>query len=244
MDTTVQARQADAGLDDLKAMFISACRILAVEGLADAAFNISLRFGDNRMMINPVTSPTLVTTDNICINELHETPVMGQLHPSIYKARPDVGGIVHVHPFHSIAFSTLGRDYWPIHHYGSPFYGDQFAVHRSPGQVKTKTRGEEIAACLGQGRVVLQQGHGVTAVGKDLQEALLLAIYLEEALRMDYIAHQWGEPEYLSAGLAKKITGQILKQRSQDKAWNHYVDKTHIQTGFEGRAIDRKDIFG
>ena len=244
MDSRVQDPRPQADIDELKEIFLTACRILAVEGLADAAFNISCRFDGNRMMINPVTSPTLVTKENIRIHTLDEMPAMGQLHPALYKARPDIGGVVHVHPFYCIAFSTLGRQYRPVHHYGSPFHGDRLAVHRSPGQVKTKARGEEIAVCLGQGRAVLQQGHGATVVGKDLQEALLGAIYLEEAMRMDYVAHRMGKPEYLSKDLAETIVGQIYKQRSQDKAWNHYVDKVRIQTGWTGRFKERKDVFG
>jgi ribulose-5-phosphate 4-epimerase/fuculose-1-phosphate aldolase len=243
MDSRVDPGQT-ANVDELKEMFLTACRILAVEGLADAAFNISCRFNGNQMMINPVTSPTLVTKENIRVHSLDETPAMGQLHPELYKARPDINGIVHVHPFHCIAFSTLSREYKPVHHYGSQFYGKQLAIHRSPGQVKTKARGEDIAKTLGKGRAILQQGHGATVVGKDLQEALLGAIYLEEAMRMDYVTHQMGQPDYLSEEEATMITGQIYKQRSQDKAWNHYVDKVRIQTGWVGRSKDRKDIFG
>jgi ribulose-5-phosphate 4-epimerase/fuculose-1-phosphate aldolase len=241
MDT--QDARPEQDLETAKDVFLTACRILAVEGLADAAFNISCRIGD-RMMINPVTSPTLVTKENIRVHTLDEIPAMGQLHPAMYRARPDIGGVVHVHPFYCVAFSTLGQEFKPIHHYGSLFFGKQLVVHHSPGQVKTKTRGEEIAACLGKGRAILQQGHGATVVGKDLQEALLGAIYLEESMRMNYVARQMGKPEPLSEELATKITGQIFKQRSQDKAWNHYVDKVRIQTGWTGHSIDRKDIFG
>jgi hypothetical protein len=40
------------------------------------------------------------------------------------------------------------------------------------------------------------------------------------------IARQMGgTPQYLTAAQSEKICGQILKQRSQEKAWAHYVDK-------------------
>jgi L-fuculose-phosphate aldolase len=211
-------------IDQLKETFVIACRILANEGLVEAAFNVSCRFDNDKMMINPVTSPTLVTKDNISTNSLDEQPVMGTVHPSIYKAREDVNAIVHVHPPYAIAFSTLGEEFIPVHHYGCPFHG-KIKVYKSPGQVKTAERGDAIAKVLGDGRAVLQQGHGTIVVGKDLKEALLATIYLEEAMKINFLANQMGTPDYISRELSEKITGQILKQRSQDKAWNHYVDK-------------------
>ena len=228
MDTPVRDSAERQELEALKETFVTTCRILAMEGLADAAFNISCRFGQNQLMINPVTSPTLVTKENIRIHALDERPDMGQLHPSIYKARPDVNAIVHVHPPYAIAFSTLGIPYIPIHHYGSLFHGDRLAVHKSPGQVKTKERGDDIARALGPRRVILQQGHGATTVGKDLKEALLVAIYLEEAMKILFIANQMGTPKTLSEEQSELIIGQIFKQRSQDKAWYHYVDKLRL----------------
>jgi ribulose-5-phosphate 4-epimerase/fuculose-1-phosphate aldolase len=69
------------------------------------------------------------------------------------------------------------------------------------------------------------QGHGATMVGKDLREAVLCMIYLEESLKMMVLARQMGTPEYLSREESEKITGQILKPRSQNKAWMHYAAK-------------------
>ena len=82
-----------------------------------------------------------------------------------------------------------------------------------------------MAEVLGDGPAVLQQGHGVLVVGKDLREALLLTIYLEEAMKVNLLAKQMGTPENISKELAKKITWQFMNPESQNKAWNHYVDK-------------------
>jgi ribulose-5-phosphate 4-epimerase/fuculose-1-phosphate aldolase len=75
----------------------------------------------------------------------------------------------------------------------------------------------------------MQRGHGVITVGKDLKEAVLLVLFLEEAVKTNLLAKQMGKPKYLTPEQSKKITPQILKQRSQDKAWNHYVSKTKLR---------------
>ena len=74
----------------------------------------------------------------------------------------------------------------------------------------------------------MQQGHGVIVVGKDLHEALILTLFLEESCWTNKTAKEMGTPIPLTLEHSVKITPQILKQRSQNKAWNHYVSKLRI----------------
>jgi ribulose-5-phosphate 4-epimerase/fuculose-1-phosphate aldolase len=214
-------------LGQLKDAFVTACRILLNEGVSEAAFNVSCRLPGGMMMATPVTSPTLVTVDNIEIFPIAAGTSSFRAHPAIYEVRPDVNAIVHVHPPYTVAFSTLNEEFRPVHHYGAPFHG-KLSAFRSPGQTKSEERADEIARQLGNNRIILQQGHGSIAVGKDLKEALLLTLYIEEACKILFLARQMGSPEYLSLEQSEEISRQILKQRSQDKGWAHYVDKLRL----------------
>jgi len=211
-------------IEQARRKYVTACRILANEGLADAAFSVSCRIGSDRLLINPVTSPTLVTPENILLISIDEQPVMGKVHPEIYKVRKDVNAIVHAHPPHAIAFSTLEEEFVPVHHYGSIFH-EQISVYKSQGQVKTKERGNEIAQLVGNGRAILQRGHGTLVMGKNIEEAVLGTIYLEEACKINFLAHKMGAPHYLSKEQSRHIAGQVFKERSILKAWDHYVSK-------------------
>jgi ribulose-5-phosphate 4-epimerase/fuculose-1-phosphate aldolase len=220
---TAVAEQED--LTPLKQQFVLACRVLLNEGVSEAAFNVSVRLSGDRWMTMPVTSPTLVTVDNLKVAPVTEGTTHWAAHPAIYKARPDVNAIVHVHPPYAIAFGVLGEEFRPIHHYGTPFLG-KVAVDDSPGQTESAERAALLAGKLGQGRILLQRAHGTIAVGKDLKEALLFTLYFEEACKIYSIARQMGgTPQYLTPQQCEKISGQILKQRSQDKGWDHYIDK-------------------
>ncbi len=53
-------------------------------------------------------------------------------------------------------------------------------------------------------------------------------MFLEEACWTTLTARQMGTPTYLNLEHSEKITPQILKQRSQDKAWEHYVNKLRL----------------
>lgn len=211
-------------LDQLKRDFVLACRILDNEGVAQQAFNVSVRVDSERMMAIPVTSPTLVTTDNLVTSLIAEGSPNWKAHPAIYQECANVGAIIHCHPPHVTAFSSTAEDFVPVHHYGAPFHG-KIARYTSPGQTKSTDRAHEMARQLGDNRAILQQGHGVIVVGKDLHEALILTIFLEEACWMNLTAKQMGSPQYLTLEQSEKITPQVLKQRSQDKAWDHFVDR-------------------
>jgi ribulose-5-phosphate 4-epimerase/fuculose-1-phosphate aldolase len=213
---------------ELKEALVIACQILANEGITEAAFNVSARLPGGRMMGHPITSPTLVTVDNIVTYEPGAKLKDYKAHPAIYAARPDIGAIVHTHPPYTIAFGTLGEEFKPIHHYGTPFHG-KIATYDSPGQTKSEDRAGDIARALGTGCALLQQGHGTIVVGKDLKEALLLTLYLEESFKILAITRQMGgKPKEFSVQESEMISQQILKQRSQDKAWLHYADKLRI----------------
>jgi len=217
--------------EELKEALVTACRILANEGATEAAFNVSVRLPGGRMMAHPITSPTLVSVDNIVIYEPGVKLKDYKAHPAIYAARPDIGAIVHTHPPYTIAFGTLGEEFKPIHHYGTPFHG-KINTYDSPGQTKSEDRAGDIARALGTGCALLQQGHGVITVGKDLKEAMLLTLYLEESFKILAITRQMGgKPKEFSLQESEEISQQILKQRSQDKAWLHYADKLRIVAG-------------
>ena len=214
--------------EELKEALVTACHILVNEGVAEAAFNVSCRLPGGRIMAHPILSPTRVTVENIEIHQPGTVLKDYKAHPAIYAARPDVGAIVHTHPPYAIAFGTLGEEFRPIHHYGTPFHG-KIATYDSPGQTKSDDRAGDIARALGPGCALLQQGHGTIVVGKDLKEALLLTLYLEESFKILAITRQMGgKPKEFSLQESEMISQQILKQRSQDKAWLHYADKLRI----------------
>ena len=225
LHVTSIASASTEDIDVLKQEFVTACRVLLNEGVSEAAFNVSVRLSGNRMMTMPVTSPSLVTTENLLIAPISRDASHWKAHPAIYLERPDVNAVVHVHPPYAVAFSTLGEEFHPIHHYGTPFHG-KVALDDHPGQTESAERAGELARQLGSNRLLLQRAHGTIAVGKDLKEAVLLTLYMEEACKIFAIARQMGgQPQHLTPEQSEKISGQILKQRSQDKAWAHYVDK-------------------
>jgi L-fuculose-phosphate aldolase len=115
-------------------------------------------------------------------------------HRAIYVSRPDVGAIVHLHSPHVTALSSLGRPVGMFDVTAVCFAGDQ-AVHADDG-VRPHV---EVAASLGDRRVVLMQNHGAIVASDSLPHAVVEAITLERCARIDLLASAAGGAEIAPA---------------------------------------------
>lgn len=217
-------------IDALKETFMKVCRILSNEGLIGAQFSVSCRLDKNRMLFNRNMSPLLMTTEDVLAVNFGEEETLGYLPVAIYRFREDVNAVVHAHPPMSIAVSTLEEKFHPIHHYGSVFY-QGVPIYDFPGQVNTREKAAEIVQTMGRSNALFLRGHGTVTVGANLRNACLLTIYLEDAAKMFCWARSMGTPKYFSENLSADVAKQVFKEKSNQKAWNHYVAKLNNAGG-------------
>ncbi|HYW26998.1 MAG TPA: class II aldolase/adducin family protein [Terriglobales bacterium] len=123
-----------------------------------------------------------------------DTPI----HAALYRARPDVGAVIHTHSPYAAAFSTLGREVPPLIAESAGFLGGSVRVldYVPPAMPDT---GELVAAGLGAGRAALLPNHGVVAVGEDLRRCYVAAHQVEESAHIAFIALQLGRPREVPA---------------------------------------------
>jgi L-fuculose-phosphate aldolase len=137
-----------------------------------------------------------------------ETP----MHTGIYRARPEVHGIVHTHSRYSTTLACLG---WPIPpvHYMLTVLSDEGRVPLAPytlygteelARHAAETLGERHTACL-------LQNHGTITVGDSPDQAYARTEILEEMAELYYRARVAGEPVLLDpqqvSEVAEKIAG-------------------------------------
>ena len=121
-------------------------------------------------------------------------------HLELYKAYPQLGGIVHTHSTHATAFAQAGRS---IPAYGTThadyFHGDvpcaRALTEEEVNSAYEKNTGLVIVETLeGQDPVatpaILVKTHGPFAWGKDANEAVYHAVVLEEVARMALLTEQ------------------------------------------------------
>jgi L-fuculose-phosphate aldolase len=153
-----------------------------------------------------------ITEDNLLVvdedlNVLHGTGMANpanRFHSWIYRARPDVGCIVHTHAFHVAALSMLEVPLIVSHMDTTPLYDDCAFLADWPGVPVSDEEGEIISAALGDKKAVLLAHHGQVVAGATVEEACSLAILVERAAKLQLAA--------MSASTVKELPERLARE--------------------------------
>lgn len=226
----------------LKEQVAAACRILFRLGLADYLGHPSARVpGTDRIIIKPRHSLRVhgmgnLTADEMVIIDLNgnhlegDDPPPGErfIHTEIYRARPDVLGIVHTHQTLSTVFGIVQRPILPILHVEAPLVARGIPTYPSPELVSTPEQGAELASALSDYALCHLQGHGIVTVNPTVEEATLAAIHLERLARANYMAAQLGTPRVITPEEIERLAGPMVGYQVR---WSYYVDLVEGATG-------------
>lgn len=116
------------------------------------------------------------------------------IHSEVYKARPDVGCVLHTHPPYAIALSASGT---PLKCFSQPsalFYDVLGTYDDTINLIRTPEMGAGVAQALGRGRAALLKNHGVVVAGPSIEEVVVSALMLENAARIQMIVEATGNP--------------------------------------------------
>jgi ribulose-5-phosphate 4-epimerase/fuculose-1-phosphate aldolase len=179
----------------LKQDLASVYKILAHLGLDDHTYtHLSVRSQDkNSFYIYPFGLRfEEVMADNLMKISLDGEVLVGEeyqynrtgyvIHCNIYKARPDINAIFHLHTPATVAVSSIKDGLLPINQWALHFY-KRIAYHDYSSLALVKEQGQTLANDLGEHLVILLRGHGSIACGKTIQEALFYTYHLELACK-------------------------------------------------------------
>jgi len=198
-----------------------ACRKLASNGHAETlAGQVTVKAEDNTFWTNPLkggfgnlTQSRVVRVDeNMEVVEGDGIPNPGvRFHLWIYRARSDVGAIVHTHPPYTSALSMTGKQLAVAHMDSTMFYNDCAYLSYYPGVPLANEEGKMISEALGERRAILLSNHGLLTVGKTLEEATYLAIQFERAARVQIMAESIGEIKQIGDKEAQEAHDFVLR---------------------------------
>lgn len=134
------------------------------------------------------------------------------IHLEIYKARPDVGSIIHYHGLYATAFTTSALTLKPIHVLASIFR-DGIPIYGDPKLVSDPQRGRALAGVLGMSRVALMRAHGVVATGADVEEAVAAAFIIEENAHRACLSCALGGPVWLDEKTIVEAGEELIRSR-------------------------------
>lgn len=146
-----------------------------------------------------------------------------RFHSWVYRARPDVNCIIHTHPLHIAALSTLEVPLQVSHMDLCPLYDDCAFLKDWPGVPVGNEEGEIISAALGDKRAILLSHHGLLATGASIEEACVIAVLLERAAKMQLLAMAAGEIKPIPPALAREAHDWISTPKRHGAAFNYYA---------------------
>ena len=185
---------------------MDACRRIAAAGLvAGSSGNVSRRAvgpdGAPLVVITPTRLPYhRLTVDDILVIDLEGDPVEGEgvpssetlVHLAAYRARADVGAVIHTHSLYASALSVAGLEIPPIFDEQVVFLGGPVPVAEY-AIAGSQELADNACAALGEGNAVLLSNHGVVGVGADLDEAAGVCELVERLAQVYVFAHGLGQ---------------------------------------------------
>jgi len=235
-NATMRRSVMDDEATALRRDLLTGCRILASEGLVEAFGHLSARLPDRggfvisaRKSLSLVDEIDLVTVDldGRVLAGTAMPPLETPLHTAIYRRRSDVGAVARTHSETTSVFSILGRPVRPVHDLGAILLGPTAIFSRSD-LISSAALGTAAAEALGAATAILLRGNGTAVVGRDVAEACIRAIYLEESARLSWKAMQAGSPTHFDEGEVLARGTELLEDQHVRRAWEHYRRKAGI----------------
>jgi L-fuculose-phosphate aldolase len=157
-----------------------------------------------------------------------------KIHSCIYKTRPDVQSVVHVHPRYTILMSILTGNLVPMCQEGAQLVREPLPIFPHMKTVQSDAEGMEMVEVMGKSRALLMRGHGAVTVGRSLSEAVLGMAQLEEQARMNYLA-------YCAEGKGfTQLPPELLEEMN---GRTPLYELPHFKDVLQGRAPQRDGIW-
>jgi ribulose-5-phosphate 4-epimerase/fuculose-1-phosphate aldolase len=200
-------------LKELRKQVALACRIIAMEGLVEGILgHVSVRIPESDDMFIRCRSEKecgVLFTKTSAIRRVdfdgqgdnladqYEVPKELPRHGEIYKAHQEVGCVIHAHPPAALLCGIAELELRPIFGafnipalhiatYGIPIFPRSILISRPE-------RARELIEVMGQKRICLMKGHGITVTGATIEEATMRAINFNILARITLQTAQTGK---------------------------------------------------
>ncbi len=235
-----------AVIDDL----VMGNRILYDQGVVDGYGHVSGRDPRNpeRFLMSRARAPGLVVPGDIMefgmdgeVFGNDDRPVYSErfIHSEIYRARPDVNGVVHSHSPTVVPFTVTNVPLKPIRaaffYPEVPLFDTRDVAGWTNLLISNRELGKALAEKLGANSVVLLRGHGNAVVGDSVRMAVYRAVYTEANAKLLLQAKMLGGPiNYLApeeAAIMEQSAGRHRPGHGTDRIWELLKSEAIARTG-------------
>ena len=201
-------------VNELRKKVALACRIIGDRGVTKGSFgHVSARIpGTDRILIKSkgpdeaalefAAAKDIITIDLggkvLEASKGLDAPNETDMHLVVYRTRPEVMSVIHTHPDWVVLLTACGKPLLPIFGAYNPpsmrLLLEGIPLYPRSVTIVNDTLAEEFMKVMGDKKVCLLLGHGMTTAGKSVEEATLISLNLFELARMNYLAYAIGDP--------------------------------------------------
>ena len=163
-----------------------------------------------------------LSPENMVIVDLNGNTIEGTLKPSVdmathlyvYKNMPDVKSVIHTHSTYATAFAAAGKPIPICLTAMADFFGGDIPIGDLV-LIGTEDIGKEITSKIGNSRAIIMKNHGVFTVGKNINEALKAAVYIEESAKILIMSNLLGGANKIPEELVNKLHKNYIEKYGQ-----------------------------
>lgn len=223
---------------ELRERVATACQVVALEGYMDLTLgHVSARnLGERTIWIKRkgVALDEVEPSDVISLDiddpaalERRDYHLESVMHTEVYRARPDVGSVIHGHPPYGTALGSTYGELQFLTHDAVLFAAGVGEYDDGPALITTLDQGRRVAEALGTRRAALLRNHGVVIAGEDVRWSVLAAVTLERAIRVQAIAQTLGRPRSINQANADLLYPLKYQDGFLDEYWAAWVRRVH-----------------
>ncbi len=137
-----------------------------------------------------------------------------RFHCDIFKARPEIGAVLHMHSTFATTIACLGKDVPAVHYHIAIAGGD--SIRCTPYTIFGEQNLSDLALeALRDRKACLLGNHGMIALGKDLADALSVAQEVEYLCEIYWRTLQAGEPQILTAQQMHEVKQKFVEYKKR-----------------------------
>jgi len=222
-------------MDKLKKLLADAGRVLAHENQGDyVAGHVSLRLPDDPdlFLMKPAgIGLEEMTEENIIVVNSEGDKISGGggrhnevfIHSEVLRARPDCSAVIHTHAQYAVVFSSLGKPLEAVSNDGAFFAGGLPVFDETTELIVTRERGKAVARDLGTHGALLLRNHGIVTAAASMEEAVWLALKLNQACHAQLMAEWAGGAKLVGDPEQAKIKRAYVNRPDMHKGVFDYV---------------------
>ena len=187
-------------IEKTQARIRQAARALGRNNLGHAYGHVSARIDARSFLVCAAKPMGLITPEDTGIIVPVDGPlpdgVLGEVrcHQQIYKCRTDVNGIARTFLRDVMTLSTFERTPKPRIGFAS-YFAPAPPLWNDPLLIRDDATAAELATTLGDARAIVMRGNGCILTGDTVEEAIVMAFFLEEAAKTELAVMATGQEQ-------------------------------------------------